>query len=81
MPPLDIVDVAPLQGSKQQGAPHWLTFAAHRFSAGADGQLEHFTDGQLRARVPPQAWTEYARLWPAARPLIEQLRKPAKARK
>lgn len=47
----------------------------HEFKASKDGQLQHFTDDQLRATIPPEGWDDYAAKWPAAQGVIDQLRK------
>lgn len=75
--PLDTVGIAPLNGWKQTGAAHWTVLEQHRFSAGPDGQLLHYTDELLRAAVPPEGWDDYLRAWPEAADLIGQLRRPA----
>lgn len=44
------------------------------FIAGDDGQLEHYTDGRLRAVVPPEGFDEYVALWPDAAVIVGELR-------
>lgn len=79
---LDVATVAPLNGWKQLGAAHWIGLDQHRFSASAHGQLEHYTGESLRAVVPPEGWEEYAKLWPEAQAVIDQLTiAPAKKKK
>ncbi len=43
-------------------------FVAH------DGQLEHYTEGRLRAVVPAAGWDAYEREWPACKPVVDELR-------
>lgn len=40
-------------------------FAVHTFEVTAAGLL-HYTDGLLRATVPPEGWDDYAERWTAA---------------
>lgn len=56
-----------------------LRLANHRFSASADGQLQHFVEGELRATVPPEGWADYVKHWPAAIDLVRQLQAQASA--
>lgn len=42
-----------------------LALARHAFDVDADG-LHHYTDGVLRAIVPPEGWDDYAQLYEAA---------------
>jgi len=42
-----------------------LELARHAFAIDADG-LTHWTDGILRAVVPPEGWTDYADAYSAA---------------
>jgi hypothetical protein len=51
-----------------------LNLANHRFTAGPDGQLQHFVDGELRATIPPEGWDSYVKYWPAAIDVVTQLR-------
>lgn len=79
---LDVATVAPLNGWKQLGAAHWIGLDQHRFSASADGQLEHYTGESLRAVVPPEGWADYVKLWPEAQAIVDQLTiAPAKKKK
>jgi hypothetical protein len=71
--PIPIAAVAPLNGWRQIGSPNWMKPAMHTFEKTRDGQLEHRTDGVLRAVVPPEGWDDYVALWPEAAPLVEQL--------
>lgn len=43
-------------------------FVAH------DGQLEHYTEGRLRAVVPPEGFDRYEQEWPACKPVVDELR-------
>ncbi len=75
--------MAPLNGFQPRAfnaPPHWREFAMHRFEATRDGQLAHYTDETLRATVPPEGWDDFASAWPAAQPVIDQLRAAARAR-
>lgn len=75
--------MAPLNGLNPaafNAPPHWREFVMHRFDATEDGQLAHYTDEALRATVPPEGWDDYARAWPAAQPVIDQLRAAARSR-
>lgn len=71
--PIPIVGIAPLNGWRQVGAPHWIVMGQHRFEATRDHQLAHYTDDVLRAVVPPEGWAEYVKLWPDAQLLLDQL--------
>jgi hypothetical protein len=51
-----------------------LRLANHRFSASADGQLQHFVESELRATVPPEGWDDYLKYWPSAIDVVRQLR-------
>ena len=44
------------------------------FVATDDGQLEHYTDGRLRATVPPEGWDSYAAEWPDCAAVVGELR-------
>ncbi len=46
----------------------------HTFEKAPDGSIAHFTDGVLRATVPPESWDDYAKAWPECQALIDQLR-------
>lgn len=73
--PLDIMMIAPLQGWRQKApTPQAMAMEEHRFSAGPDGQIEHYTGEQLRAVIPPESWDEYAKAWPEMQALAEQMR-------
>lgn len=67
--PLDIV--TPGFDRANGGA---LLMVEHRFAASNDGQLLHFTNGDLRATVPPEGWADYAVEYPACADLVFQLR-------
>jgi hypothetical protein len=56
-----------------------LRLANHRFSASADGQLQHFVEGELRATVPPEGWADYVKYWPASIDVVRQLQAQAAA--
>lgn len=43
------------------------------FFKGDDGQLHHYIDDKLRAIIPPEGWTQYAKDWPEAQKAIDQL--------
>lgn len=73
--PLPIYTIAPVDGATQPGQGP-IILARHEFTAGAHGQLEHYTDGVLRATVPPEGWQDYARDWPQAEPLMAAMRTP-----
>lgn len=70
---LDIVAVGPLQGYHQSPGAGGLAFCTHTFRASPDGQLEHLTDGKLRATVPPEGWKGYLEHWPEAQSVIDGL--------
>lgn len=44
------------------------------FTATDDGQLEHKTDGRVRAIVPPEGWDAYVAHWPDAAEIVGELR-------
>lgn len=44
------------------------------FCRGADGSLEHWIDGTLRAVIPPEGWEAYAQEWPDCAPLVDNLK-------
>lgn len=44
------------------------------FEASDDGQLRHYTDGRLRAVVPPEGWDSYVEEWPDAAAAVGELR-------
>ena len=48
--------------------------AQHQFDATADGQLLHSVDGKQRALVPPAGFADYVELWPACKPVVDDLR-------
>lgn len=73
--PLPTASVEPLNGWRQVGAPHWGQTAMHEFKESKDGQLQHFTDDQLRATIPPEGWDEYVSKWPAAAGVVDALRR------
>lgn len=58
-----------------------ITLHVQEFMKGADSSLLHVTDGNLRASVPSEGWTDYAELWPAAKPVIAYLRSGGKTLK
>jgi hypothetical protein len=51
-----------------------ISLHEQEFKKGEDGALVHFTDGNLRASVPPEGWDEYLELWPEAAPVVASLR-------
>jgi hypothetical protein len=57
-----------------------LELARHAFGVDADG-LTHWTDGALRAVVPPEGWTDYAQAYPAAGEAIAAHMAKVKGRK
>ena len=44
------------------------------FIANDDGCLEHWTDGRLRATVPPEGFDAYVAHWPEAADVVGELR-------
>lgn len=46
------------------------------FTRGADGTLVHYTDGNLRATIPPEGWDDYLKDWPEAQAVVDSLRLP-----
>jgi hypothetical protein len=48
--------------------------ALHEFRPGADGTLEHWMDGRLRATVPPEGLQGYADHWPQCAELAAMLK-------
>lgn len=48
-------------------------FVVSEFVA-ADGQLEHYTDGKLRAVVPEVGFDAYVAQWPDCRLVVDELR-------
>ena len=44
------------------------------YHKGPDGQLHHYVDDKLRAIIPPEGWTQYAKDWPDAQIAIDQLK-------
>jgi len=44
------------------------------YHKGPDGQLHHYVDDKLRAIIPPEGWTQYAKDWPEAQIAIDQLK-------
>lgn len=76
--PLPITGYAPLNGWRQVGAPHWSFMEAHTFEASKKGELLHFTNGELRARIPAEGFADYLEAWPEARPIVDAITpKPA----
>lgn len=73
---IPIAGIAPLNGWKQVGAPHWSFLEQHEFSA-EGGQLVHRTNGALRATVPPEGFADYLKLWPEAEPIVRAISGPA----
>jgi hypothetical protein len=73
MPPLPITGYAPLNGWRQVGAPHWSFMEAHTFESSPKGELLHFTNGELRATVPPEGFAEFCAAWPMAQPIVDQV--------
>lgn len=47
-----------------------FALARHAFEVTAEG-LFHYTDGRLRAAVPPEGWADYGALYPAAAEAID----------
>lgn len=76
---LPIAGYAPLNGWKQVGSPDWALMSAHVFEATDAGELAHYTDGRLRAIVPPEGFAEYLALWPMAEPIVAQLTRKSPA--
>lgn len=79
---LPVVSFAPFNGWRPAAvaaAPHWSQMCMHTFQATEDGQLAHYTDGALRATVPPEGWADFVALWPDAQTIVDQLRTPAAA--
>lgn len=52
--------------------------SVHEFKKAADGQMEHHTDGKLRATIPPESFQDYFNLWPAAGPVMDYIKSGAK---
>jgi hypothetical protein len=81
MPPLTIAtyaaDVSPTAYTDADGnlmtVPPAATLQLHTFAADVDGRLVHSIGGTVRAIVPPEGFADYAKAWPAAAPLIEEL--------
>lgn len=48
----------------------------HTFCVSLDGQLQHFTDNNLRATVPPEGWADYCAAYPEAQDIVDELTKP-----
>lgn len=48
--------------------------AIHTFETSPAGELVHLIDGKLRATVPPEGWSDYAKSWPDAVDVIDALR-------
>jgi len=46
----------------------------HSFRCGADGQLEHYTDGRLRSQVPPEGFADYVERYPECAPVLAALK-------
>lgn len=55
--------------------PPPAALAQHEFRASADGELEHYIDGRLRATVPPEGLAGYAHFWPDCAPLAQTLQR------
>jgi hypothetical protein len=70
---LAIAGIAPLNGWKQVGAVHWPQLHQHAFDM-VGGELHHFTDGELRAVVPPEGWDGYMEAWPECASLVNEAR-------
>lgn len=68
---LPITGVAPLNGWRQVGAPHWALLENHTFEASPEGELVHYSDGRLRAVVPPEGFADYLEAWPMAQPIVD----------
>lgn len=53
----------------------------HLFKSSPHGELEHHTDGRLRATVPPEGFEAYAEAYPPCRAVIASItgRTPAPA--
>lgn len=47
-----------------------FALARHAFEVTPDG-LFHYTDGNVRAVVPPEGWSDYGALYPAAAEAID----------
>ena len=45
----------------------------HTFESTPDGQLAHYTDGTLRAVVPPEGWGDYCKQYPDAQDVVNSL--------
>lgn len=52
----------------------------HTFEVMRDGQLGHFTDGTLRATVPPEGWADYCKQYPDAQDIVDELTKPVEVK-
>ena len=52
----------------------------HTFEVMRDGQLGHYTDGALRATVPPEGWADYCRQYPDAQDIVDELTKPVEVK-
>ena len=79
---LPVTSFAPFNGwspAAVASSPHWALMCMHSFQATNDGQLAHYTDGTLRAVVPPEGWDDYLATWADAAPIVAQLRKPTEA--
>jgi len=70
---LPITGYAPLNGWRQVGAPHWAYMSAHTFEASPAGELLHYTDGVLRARIAPEGFEGYLEAWPMAQPIVDAI--------
>lgn len=55
-----------------------LRMVMHTFQINANGELEHFTDEQLRATVPPEGWESYVETWPQCADMVAAATKPTK---
>jgi hypothetical protein len=45
----------------------------HTFESTPDGQLAHYTDGTLRATVPPEGWPSYCQQYPDAQDVVDAM--------
>jgi len=62
------------ENDRMATSPPMPIMAMQEFKKAADGQLEHWIDGRLRATIPPEAWDDYAEMWPNAADFISGLR-------
>jgi hypothetical protein len=47
-----------------------IALAQHAFEIDGD-TLRHYTDGTLRAEVPPEGWSDYASTYPVVAEMLE----------